>query len=255
MQDRVRGGTQEFSAAASSASLRAAVPNPRAAVDKSVRRLLLCFFLSGAAALIYQLAWTKLLALLFGYSAYALGTVLAVFMGGLALGSAWLGKRADSSRDVIRLYAWIEMGITGSGALSIAGGALVRTIYLHTYSVAAGWHFGLLLLRVTSAALVLLLPTVLMGASFPILIRGVTRTAGELGVKLGRFYAVNTFGAVVGTLAAGFVLLPGIGLRLTVGAAVLLNLAAGVLALGSSRNSEADAHPEGPITIHGLYIG
>ena len=255
MQDRVRGGTQEFSAAASSASLRAAVPNPRAAVDKSVRRLLLCFFLSGAAALIYQLAWTKLLALLFGYSAYALGTVLAVFMGGLALGGAWLGKRADSSGDAIRLYAWIELGIAGSGALSIAGVALVRTIYLHTYSVAAGRHFGLPLLRFVGAAVVLLLPTVLMGPSLPILIRGVTRTAGELGVKLGRFYAVNTFGAVVGTLAAGFVLLPGIGLRLTVGAAVLLNLAAGVLALGSSRNSEADAHPAGPITIHGLYIG
>jgi hypothetical protein len=80
MQDRVRGGTQESSAAASFASIRAALPNPRAAVHKSVCRLLLCCFLSGAAALIYQAAWTKLLALLFGYSAYALGTVLAAFM-------------------------------------------------------------------------------------------------------------------------------------------------------------------------------
>jgi hypothetical protein len=85
MQDRVRGGTQESSAAASSAPIRAAVPNPRAAVDTSARRLLLCFFLSGAAALIFQLAWTKLLALLFGHSAYALGTVLGVFMSGLTL--------------------------------------------------------------------------------------------------------------------------------------------------------------------------
>jgi len=241
MPGRVSGGSQETSAAASSALTRAVVPNPRAAAHQSVRRLLLCFFLSGAAALIYQLAWTKSLALLFGYSAYALGTVLAVFMGGLALGSAWLGKRADSAGDAVRLYAWIELAIAGSGALSVAGLALVRAVYLQTCSVAAGWHFGLLFLRFVGAAVVLLLPTVLMGASFPVLIRGATRTAGGLGVALGRFYAVNTAGAVVGTLAAGFVLLPLIGLRLTVGAAVVLNLAAGLLAFGSSRESEAGA--------------
>ncbi|MFI5056729.1 MAG: fused MFS/spermidine synthase [Candidatus Acidiferrales bacterium] len=197
--------------------------------------LLTCFFLSGAAGLIYQVAWTKSLALLFGYTAYAVATVLAVFMGGLAFGSAWLGKRTETYSNPIGLYGWIELGVALSGALSLAGLAAVRVIYFAAYPAASGSRPLLLALRVLGAATVLFLPTFLMGGTLPILIRGVTRSSAELGARIGRFYAVNTLGAVAGTLAAGFVLLPWLGLRLTIACAVVLNTLAGAWVLLLSR--------------------
>src|SRR6202171_6666290 len=72
--------------------------------------LLLCFFLSGAAGLIYQVAWTKSLGLLFGYSAYAIAAVVAVFMGGLALGSVWLGKWCEKRNEAVAIYGWVGLG-------------------------------------------------------------------------------------------------------------------------------------------------
>src|SRR5689334_8719645 len=89
-----------------------------------------CFFLSGAAGLIYQVAWMKALGLLFGYTAYATATAISVFMAGLALGSLLLGRWCESRTDAVRIYAWLEIGIGITGALSLAGLALVRVIYL-----------------------------------------------------------------------------------------------------------------------------
>src|SRR5258705_8483908 len=95
--------------------------------------LLGCFFLSGAAGLIYQVAWSKALGLIFGHTAYAVATVLAVFMGGLAAGSAWLGRWGERSDRPIALYGWIELGVAASGALSLAGLAGVHAAYVAAY--------------------------------------------------------------------------------------------------------------------------
>jgi len=211
----------------------------------SFASLLTCFSLSGAAGLIYQVAWTKSLALLFGYTAYAVVTVLAVFMGGLAFGSAWLGKRTEAYSNPIGLYGWIELGVALSGALSLAGLAAVRFIYFAAYPVASGSRALVLALRVLGAAGVLFLPTFLMGGTLPILIRGVTRSSAELGARVSRFYAVNTLGAVAGTLAAGFVLLPWLGLRFTVACAVVLNTQAGAWAMLLSRAPTARVESRG----------
>ena len=99
--------------------------------------LLLCFALSGCAALVYQIAWTKALGLLFGYSAYATATVLAVFMGGLALGSVCIGKECHRVANPIALYAWIEIGVAVTGIFSLALLAVVRAQYLHWFSLVA----------------------------------------------------------------------------------------------------------------------
>jgi spermidine synthase len=193
--------------------------------------LLVCFFLSGAAGLVDQVVWSKALGLIFGHTAYAVATVLAVFMAGLASGSAWIGKRSEGWAQPIALYAWLELGVAVTAAISLAGLAGVRAAYVATYPYAAGNAAILLLLRFVGSALVLFLPTFLMGGTLPVLVRGLTRNATELGARLSRLYWINTAGAVAGTFAAGFVLLPSLGLRWTLGIAVALNLTAGALAL------------------------
>lgn len=203
--------------------------------------VLLCFFLSGAAGLIYQVAWTKALGLVFGHTVYAIATVLAVFMGGLAAGSAWLGRWGGRQKSPVAIYGWIELLIAASGALSLLGLSGVRAVYLATYHFASGWLPILVLVRVITSALVLFVPTFLMGGTLPILTRGLTRSSAELGTRLSRLYWINTAGAVAGALAGGFLLLPAIGLRWTVATAVALNAIAGALALLIAASVEAPA--------------
>jgi spermidine synthase len=203
--------------------------------------VLACFFLSGAAGLVYQVAWGKALGLVFGHTVYAVATVIAVFMGGLAAGSAWLGRWSERHANPVALYGWIEVIIAAAGALSLGGLAGVRWLYLATYPAVEGSTAALVGLRFFASALVLLIPTFLMGGTLPILVRGVTRTSAELGARVSRLYWVNTAGAVAGTLAAGFLLLPALGLRLTVFMAVALNLLAGAIALWMSRGMSVQA--------------
>jgi spermidine synthase len=214
---------------------------PPAMPEKSTRRslmpaLLVCFFFSGAAGLIYQVVWSKALGLVFGHTAYAIATVLSVFMAGLASGSAWLGPWSERKDRPVAIYGWIELGVAATGAISLAGLAGVRVVYVAVYPYAAGHGAILLALRFFGAALVLFLPTFLMGGTLPVLVRGLTRSSAELGARLSRLYWINTSGAVAGTFAAGFLLLPALGLRRTLGIAVALNLLAGVLALRLSRH-------------------
>jgi len=193
--------------------------------------ILTCFFISGVAGLIYQVAWTKALGLVFGHTVYAIATVLAAFMGGLAAGSAFLGRWGQRRIRPIALYGWIEILIGVTGFLSIFGLEMVRTLYLAVYHAASSSTVLLLGLRLVASLLVLFLPTFLMGGTLPILTRGVTRTSTELGARLGRLYAINTAGAVAGALAAGFLLLPWIGLHFTILFAAFLNILAGCFAL------------------------
>jgi spermidine synthase len=193
-------------------------------------RLQLCFFLSGAAGLIDQVVWTKALGHLFGYSAYAVATVLAVFMGGLALGSAIFAQWRPANKSGITLYSWMEFAIAASTLLSLPGIALVKQLYLTSYPHVGRSAATLFALRFFGSAMVLALPTVLMGGTLPVLLGGVAREVKQLGIRAGRFYAVNTAGAVAGTIAAGFFLIPWMGLRLTLITAAILNLIAGLLA-------------------------
>jgi len=198
---------------------------------KTFAAILLCFFLSGAAGLIYQVAWGKALGLVFGHTVYAIATVIAVFMGGLAVGSALLGRWSEHHPRPVALYGWIELMIAATGALSLLGLAGVRALYVGAYPLAAGSPAALLGLRFVGSAIVLFIPTFLMGGTLPILVRGLTRHSAELGERVSRLYWVNTLGAVAGTLAAGFLLLPALGLRQTIAIAVGMNVVAGVVAL------------------------
>ena len=201
--------------------------------------LLVCFFLSGAAGLIDQVVWSKALGLIFGHTAYAVATVLAVFMAGLASGSAWIGGRSERWDRPVALYGWLELGVAATAAISLAGLAGVRAAYVAAFPYAGGSAGALLLLRFLGAALVLFVPTFLMGGTLPVLVRGLTRNAADLGMRLSRLYWINTAGAVAGTFAAGFLFLPSFGLQRTLGIAAALNLAAAALALILARQEPA----------------
>src|SRR5579863_5448134 len=100
--------------------------------------LLVCFFFSGAAGLIDQVVWSKALGLIFGHTAYAVATVLAVFMAGLASGSASIGGRSTRWKHPIAVYAWLEFGVAATAAISLLGLSGVRSAYVAAYPHAAG---------------------------------------------------------------------------------------------------------------------
>jgi spermidine synthase len=189
--------------------------------------LLACFFLSGGAGLLYEVLWTRLLALTFGHTVWAMTTVLSVFMGGLALGSLLLGGLADRHRSPVRLYALLELGI---GAFCLAA-PLFLDLTRHAYA-ALSPAFGdamvpRVLLQVLLSALVLIVPTTLMGGTVPVLVRAVTSDPALAGKRVAVLYAVNTLGAALGAFAAGYWLLPTFGLHATNLSAACLNLAVG----------------------------
>jgi spermidine synthase len=167
-----------------------------------------CFFLSGAAGLAYQVAWAKALGLIFGHTVYAAAVVLAVFMAGLASGSAYLGRWAQGHTNPVALYARIEFLIAATGALSLAGLAAVRSLYVMVYPAVSGLELSLLALRLFGVTAVLFVPTFLMGGTLPILVHSLVRNSADLGAGVSQLYWVNTLGAAAGTLIAGFVLLP-----------------------------------------------
>jgi spermidine synthase len=185
----------------------------------------LCFFLSGASGLVFEVIWTRMLTLVFGASTPAISTVLSAFMGGLALGSFVFGRVADRLKFPLVTYAVME---TGVGVFSLLIPLVVRYVYppiSHWITNHGGNRFDVFtLLRFAVVALVLLPPTTLMGATLPLLSRHFVAQGGRLGQRVGALYAVNTFGAVTGTFLAGFFLLPGIGLAWTNALAACTNL-------------------------------
>lgn len=197
------------------------------------------FFFSGVAALIYQVVWVRSLSLIFGGSHLAVTTVLSVFMLGLALGSFIAGRRMPQHRNLLRLYGLIEVAI-GIVAIVIF---LAVQVYPSVYSWLAQFSpespAYLTVIRVLFASLLLIPATTLMGATLPILSAHTAKSINTIGKRLSILYGLNTIGAVVGVLLAGFLFLPYYTLNVTWGIAVVLNLVIGVIAIILGNNQEA----------------
>jgi len=164
--------------------------------------LLLLFAASGCAALIYEIVWFQLLQLVIGSSAVSLGLLLAAYMGGLCLGSAAFARVVSARHHPMRVYALLELGIAAFAIIALFGVPLVGRLYI------AGATSGLIgvVLRGAVAAVCLLPPTLLMGASLPAIARSVEATPKGVS-RLGFLYSANIAGAVFGCLLAGFYLL------------------------------------------------
>ena len=191
----------------------------------SLPALLLLFVGSGAAALIYETVWFQLLQLVIGSSAVSVGVLLGTFMGGMCLGSLWLPRAISSRRHPLRVYAFLELGVGACGLILLLAMPLVGRVYFAT----GGEGLAGLLVRGVVAAVCLLPPTILMGATLPAVSRWIETTPE--GVSwLGWFYAGNIAGAVCGCLAAGFYLLRYYDMATATFVAVGLNIVVAVVA-------------------------
>jgi spermidine synthase len=200
--------------------------------------LLTLFFLSGFCALIYQTLWLRLLALVFGVTVYAASTVLASFMSGLAIGSLLAGFVAERTKHPLRLFGLAELLVGITALLTPWALGAVTGLYMTWYPSLAGNLGQLTLVRFLLSFAVLLVPTVLMGATLPLVLKSALGGSRDVGQKIGLLYGINTTGAIAGALLAGFVLIPGIGLQAAFTLAAGLNALIGVAALLASRRTD-----------------
>ncbi len=190
--------------------------------------LALLLFLSGAAALVYQILWIKQLSLVVGIDIYAVTGCVSAFFAGLALGGFALGRWADRVRQPLRLYAMLEIGVALLGIATTLGLAHVAEPFarLEAHSGLLAWALVLVLVG---------LAPFLMGGTLPVVVRALRLQAGQVGAGGGRLYAANTAGAIAGALAASFLLLPAFGVQGAAYVAAAANLAAGAAALALVR--------------------
>jgi spermidine synthase len=225
------------------------VNHPRA-TGTALLLLCACFGLSGTAALIYQTAWTRQFAIVFGTSELAVATVLAAYMGGLAFGALLAEKFLPRVRRPVLTYAFLEVGIALSATLavpwllSLADSGLVG-LFGGQERPPDGDHSGTTLFYLGASFVALALPTTLMGATLPVLARYAVCEEDQIGRRIGMLYAINTAGAVLGALLTAFALLPNLGLRNTVWFAAALNALVFLLAAALSQRVSPPAPPKG----------
>ena len=197
----------------------------------------LLFVFSGALGLIYQIVWFKYLTLFLGNTTYAQTIVLATFMAGLAIGAAWWGRKVDQVRHPLRLYALLELGIGLYCLLYPKFHELLEDLFISTVISLRLPSDGalVLLLKLFISCCTLLIPTILMGGTLPVLVRFISRRLDESGKNVALLYFLNSFGAVLGSFLAGFFLIRILGLSMTVYVTAVVNLLLGALAFLLSR--------------------
>jgi spermidine synthase len=215
---------------------------------RTLRIVAICFVLSGATGLIYEVLWARMLGLVFGATTLAISAVLAAFMGGLALGSALAARFGLKMARPVRAYAFIEIAV---GLYALAVPLLFRGIdrvYAAVWQHLHPGFYGFAFSRFALAAAVLAIPTALMGATLPVLVAALQRSSGHgasAGISarpsaIARLYTCNLLGAIAGAIAAGFFMLPFGGVRMTIWIAAAINLVIGLVAfLIDSKSAES----------------
>jgi len=220
--------------------------------------VLTCFFFSGVTALIYQVLWTRMIVTVIGGAPFAVSTILTVVMGGLGLGSYLASRWADGispPRRLIRLYGILELVIglycLALPLLLVALRPLYSVIYNHLFAHLLLYNF----LTFLVCCVLLLLPTVCMGATLPLLCRFSVSSLSHLGGHTGKLYGINTLGAAFGALLCGFWLIEIFGVRGSLAIAVAANTAIGIACLVASRTMKAPDVVAPRATLAGVTDG
>ena len=196
------------------------------------------FFLSGSAGLVYQIIWMRTLGLFFGSDIYGIAIILGTFMGGLTLGGLAAGRAGEHVLRPLLWYGAVEIGI---GVLALLVPMItqmfdpvLRVIYPQSFdAVSNTYQF----VRIALASGAILLPTTLMGATLPLIMRHFVRSRSLLGERAAFFYGINTLGALLGTLVGGFILLPYLGMSATTLCTAAINITIGVCCIFVGRFS------------------
>jgi spermidine synthase len=202
------------------------------------------FFLSGASGLIYQIVWVRMLSRLLGNTVFATSTVLAAFMAGLAIGAYAFGRFIDKKDKPLKVYAQLEIAV---GIFALILPLILNNLFpvyeLVYQALGSGSTVGITVIQVAIAFVCLLVPTIAMGATLPVLGAVVSSQASRFGTNISLLYGVNTLGAVVGTLASGFFLIGVFGEWATVIIGVSVNLLVGLMAYYYSNMHEGNTAP------------
>ena len=204
-------------------------------------------FGSGMCALIYQMVWLREFRFVFGASTLASAAVLSVFLGGLGAGGFWFGRRVDRNPRPLALYAYLELLIAASAALTPLLVWIAREFYVALGGVLLMGPVVATLVRLVLTACALAIPTFLMGGTLPAAARAVggDEDAGRRRVAV--LYGINTLGAVTGALLATFALLERLGADATLWAAAALNAIVGGYALWIARTYPAVFDKQVPV--------
>jgi spermidine synthase len=197
------------------------------------------FVLSGAAGLIYEIVWSRQLVLVFGNTTQAVSAILTGFFGGMAIGATIGGRIADRVRSPLRLYGALEIALVVVVLVTPLTFGLINDAYRGIYPALEGTPF-LALARLVLAVLALAPATIMMGATFPALVRHFARSSA-LSQAFGRLYFANTLGAVAGTLLAGLVLIELYGLSGALRIGAVCSAIAGIVALWLARADRSSA--------------
>ncbi|RJP16100.1 MAG: spermidine synthase [Candidatus Abyssobacteria bacterium SURF_5] len=198
------------------------------------RLILLLFGVSGLLALAYEVLWTRILILLLGSSIYSFSMILTVYLLGLTAGSLLMARYVDRLKKPVQVFGWIEILI---GLSVFAGMFIFRRLVFEQYALQVE-PLSYLTSNFSAVLSVVLPPTILMGAAFPLVVKIWATEIRTIGRKTGTLYAVNTVGAILGSFAAGFILIPALGSKNSMFLLIFISILIGVILLVSARSRE-----------------
>ena len=207
--------------------------------------ILFLFFCSGATALVYEVVWSKYLSLMLGSTVQAQTVVLAVFMGGLALGNRIIGARSDLLKRPLAAYGYLEVLIGLYAFFFSAIFGFADSIFVGVGSRVFESEIGMFFLKTGLSVGLLALPTILMGGTLPLLAAWLQQQqTDDAGRWSARFYSTNSLGAVFGSFIAGFILIRTLGLVSTLQMTALANVVIGIAAVGLGRKFDQSAETQ-----------
>lgn len=212
--------------------------------DEIVRLLTALFFLSGVSSLIFETVFVRLLTYTFGNTAYAVSTVLATFLGGLALGAVVFGRWIDARPASLRVYGVLELLVGVVCLLIPTSFGLVTQAYVSICQRLQLGTGGLTATRFALAAVPILIPTILMGGTLPVVARYLGSAGRDFRSELDRLYAFNTLGGATGVLLSTYFLMPSFGIWGTIAAACATNLSIFLCVMAACSRSLPLAPPD-----------
>jgi len=193
--------------------------------------LIIIFGLSGMAALIYEIIWIRPLTLVFGSSVYAVSTIISSFILGLAIGSWLAGKYSDRMKNPLKFFAMLQIGIGVFGISLLPVFGFLPNVYLELYHLTFPNLYVFQFTQILMAMAIISIPATMMGTTLPLMIKTYSKDYSRIGSDVGKLDASNSLGAVCGTLAAGFLMLPLLGISNSILITALINFSIGLALL------------------------